>query len=473
MLDKEIIKKISLYIDAQYPVIHLDTYEYIRIDRILNKVCKEYEVYEYNSSNGLMDFKKKACIKEDIKDLEVILDYFNKLNPSILNGKVLVIKDIKQYFSNHNIILKLENLVKLVLKGIDFKIFLSGVISEFPEEIKEYITTVKFRSMNIYEIQEVINNFILEYNIEFVDNHFIEELCVLLKGFTEYEIENVLSLAYVTYGELSYKVKDLILSEKINITEKSNIFTLINDKVSFDEIGGLHRLKIWIKNKSIIYDEICTKKPTEINIDIPKGVCIVGDAGSGKSSFVKATSKLFNIPLLKLDNMKLKQMRFNKGGVEYRIDKIISYLERFSPCVLWINEIELDDKYFIKYLLEIIREKQIFVFTMITSENKENQFKDFMLKKLVDDIFILEPLNEKERTEILNIHLKKSFKDINNIDINYISKITEGLNGVLIEKIVKYALENSIIEDKENINTEDIVEIVNYNKLKQKVACLI
>src|SRR3712207_1182864 len=217
MLDKEIIKKISLYIDAQYPVIHLDTYEDIRIDRILNKVCKEYEVYEYNSSNGLMDFKKKACIKEDIKDLEVILDYFNKLNPSILNGKVLVIKDIKQYFSNHNIILKLENLVKLVLKGIDFKIFLSGVISEFPEEIKEYITTVKFRTMNIYEIQEVINNFILEYNIEFVDNHFIEELCVLLKGFTEYEIENVLSLAYVTYGELSYKVKDLILSEKINI----------------------------------------------------------------------------------------------------------------------------------------------------------------------------------------------------------------------------------------------------------------
>lgn len=466
MLDKEIINKISLYIDAQYPVIHLDTYEDRRIDRVLNKVCNEYEVYEYNSSNGLIDFKKGTSIKEDIKDLEIILDYFNKINPSILNGKILIIKDIKQYFSNHNIILKLQSLVKLILKGIDFKIFLSGVISEFPEEIQEYITTIRFRSMNLDEIQEIINNFILEYNIEFVDDDFIEELCILLKGFTEYEIENVLSLAYVTYGELSYKVRDLILNEKINIIEKSNIFTLINDQVGFNEIGGLHKLKRWIKNKFIIYDEIFTKKFTETNLDIPKGVCILGDSGSGKSSFVKATSKLFNIPLLKLDNMKFKQMKFNKEKVEYRIDNIISYLERFSPCVLWINEIEFDDKYFIKYLLEVIREKQVFVFTMITSQNKENQFKDFMLKKLVDDIFILESLNQKERAEVLNIHLKKRFKDINNVDINYISKITEGLNGVLIEKIVKDTLESSIIKDRQNINTEDIVKTINYNKLK-------
>ena len=71
---------------------------------------------------------------------------------------------------------------------------------------------------------------------------------------------------------------------------------------------------------------------------MPKGVLIAGIPGCGKSLSAKATAKLFNTPLLRLDMGRI--MGKYVGESEQNMRKAIKIAEDISPCVLWIDEIE-------------------------------------------------------------------------------------------------------------------------------------
>ncbi len=73
-------------------------------------------------------------------------------------------------------------------------------------------------------------------------------------------------------------------------------------------------------------------------VDIPKGLMMVGMPGCGKSLAAKATAKLFNVPLLRLDIGKL----FGKyvGESEDNMRRALKTAEAVSPCILWVDEIE-------------------------------------------------------------------------------------------------------------------------------------
>jgi len=70
----------------------------------------------------------------------------------------------------------------------------------------------------------------------------------------------------------------------------------------------------------------------------PKGVLIVGIPGTGKSLAAKATAKVFNVPLLKLDAGKLYGSLV--GQSENNVRSVIQTAEAIAPCCLWIVEME-------------------------------------------------------------------------------------------------------------------------------------
>ena len=286
-------------------------------------------------------------------------------------------------------------------------------------------------------------------------------------------------MAYTSYGEISNRIRPLILNEKAQVVKKSDVLTMVNHSTRFDEIGGLKNLKQWLVKKSIIYKQY--DKAIELGIDIPKGLCIVGMPGCGKSLTAKGASELFKIPLLRFDMGKIIGAAY-VGESEDNMTKVIRYAERFSPCILWIDEIE---KAFIELnssvggrkealvvtsnFLTWMQEKESPVFVIATANNIDSLPPELLRKGRFDEVFFVDFPKEDERRDILEIHLKKRLRDISNLDLSILAKSTEGFTGVSIESIVKETIENAFVRGSELITTEDIMEVINNNYPQREI----
>ena len=169
-----------------------------------------------------------------------------------------------------------------------------------------------------------------------IEESLERELALYFKGFGEFEIIQILNLAYQRSGAIKDSDIEFILEEKKQIIKKSGMVEILDFKENVDDIGGLENLKEWLRNKAKIFNQL--EKAIEFGVDIPKGIMIVGMPGCGKSLTAKATAKLFNVPLLRLDVGKL--LGKYVGESEDNMRRAISITEAVAPCILWIDEIE-------------------------------------------------------------------------------------------------------------------------------------
>ena len=307
------------------------------------------------------------------------------------------------------------------------------------------------------------------------------EIISSLKGLSEFEIKQLLNLAYNKGGSLSLEDKTLILKEKEQIIKKSGIIEMVNDESSLDDIGGLDNLKDYIRNKEYIFQNL--GKAIKFGVDIPKGILLVGLPGCGKSLASKSIANIFKMPLLRLDIGKL--MGKYVGESEENLREAIKISEAVAPCVLWIDEIE---KAFagiggtggasdittrlLGYILTWLQEKKSAVYVVATSNDITKLPAEFFRKGRFDETFRLDLPNAKERKEIFELHLKNRKQDISKLDIISLANSTEGYSGADIEAVVKYAIEKCFvenckkleIENCKKLETKDFEEIMKYFK---------
>ncbi|CAM2832289.1 AAA family ATPase [Hathewaya histolytica] len=462
--------KISLYVDAQYPIIHIDTYEESRAEKLIKNVCYNFNIYEWNRAKGLTNSEESKIIES--QELEEAIDYFNSLDEEELDRKALIIKDVHYYIKNSEVLTKLKRLVLKSLSGVEFRIFFIGPLIEIPLEISEYVTVFELETLTKKDIENFIREFIRVYEVEVVEDEFIEYLSILLKGLTESEIENILSLSYATYGEISCRALNLILEEKAQVVRKSGVLTMVLNQTKFEEIGGLKNIKKWLSKKAFIFKEY--ERALSMGIEVPKGVCIVGMPGCGKSLTAKGAGDLFKVPTLRFDMGGI--IGSHVGEAECNMKKAIKYAERFSPCILWIDEIEKafsemnstvggkqEALIITSYFLTWLQEKKTPVFVVATANSVKNIPSELLRKGRFDEVFFVDFPKEEERREILEVHLKKRKGSIEGIDIDYLSKATEGFTGVSIESIIKESMENAFIDGREEITNEDIISAIESN----------
>lgn len=194
---------------------------------------------------------------------------------------------------------------------------------------------------------------------------------------------------------------------------------------------------------------------------------IVGMPGCGKSLAAKATAKLFEIPLVRLDVGRLLGKYI--GESEENMRKALKLAEAISPCVLWIDEIEkafsgvgesgggsdVTTRLFGQFLTWM-QEKENTVFIVATANNISKIPPEFLRKGRFDELFYVDFPNAEERQKIIEIHLKKRNKWNKNLDIISLVKLTEGYNGADLEAVVKEAVESCFIEGRDQLTTEDL-----------------
>lgn len=472
---------LASYIDALHPIIYINHFDFKVIDDAIAHVGENVKCIEFNNALGLIDFKSKSPMQEC--DLEQFLKL--TMDDGFEQETFIVLKDVHGELNNPKIIALLKKIAENNLYNENYSatIFILSETTVIPRELENFITVFDIPLPTTNEILKIIYEFIDDMSIE-VEEDVINDIALSFKGLNEFQIKQILNLAYQDGGCIDKEDKLLILKEKEQFIKKSGMLEIVNFTETIEDIGGLENLKEWLARKAKVFANL--DKAIKFGVDVPKGIMIIGMPGCGKSLTAKATASLFEIPLVRLDVGRL--LGKYVGESEENMRKALKLSEAISPCVLWIDEIEkafagvggngggsdVTTRLFGQFLTWM-QEKENTVFIVATANDISKMPPEFLRKGRFDELFFVDLPNGEERRKILDIHLKKRNKWNKDIDSIALIKETGGFNGADLEAVVKDTIEMAFIDGREVITTDDLIKSVKDTKsisktLKDKIS---
>ena len=454
---------LSSYIDALYPIVYINHFDFKVIDGFVADISDGKKILEYSNGLGMVDFNTKTVKKECnlVNFLRLVRD------EGYDNPTLILLKDVHNELEKSDIIAQLKYIAERNMYNEKYNASIFIVSSKLcvPHELADLITVFDMPLPDLSEIRDIMADFAHDLEI-IIDDNVLNEISMSFKGLNEFQIKQILNLAYQSSGSIDFNDKQLILGQKEQLIKKSGLLEIIPVNESIDDIGGLGNLKTWLYRKKTIFQNL--DEAMKFGVDIPKGIMIVGMPGCGKSLSAKASAKLFEIPLVRLDVGRLLGKFI--GESEENMRRALKLAEAISPCVLWIDEIEkafagvggigggsdVTTRLF-GHFLTWMQEKENTVFIVATANDISRIPPEFLRKGRFDELFYVDFPNEEERRKIIEIHLKKRHKWNKNIDIISIVKKTNGYNGADLEAIVKEAIETCFIEGREQLTTKDLI----------------
>lgn len=464
---RQIIQSLNSYINALCSIILIPHSDFLECDQIIAELAKNgrKKVFEFHNALGSVNFSTKTPIAS-IDSQKTLLDFLISVDEEIRldeNKKdfLIILKDIDAELQNPQVLSMLRRIAESNMSE-DFynaTIFIFSHQITIPPSLEHLITVFELPIPKIKEIKNLLKEFISAYKTNELDENTLDDLALSLKGLTHFQIKQILYLAYQAKGDIDLSSKDLILKQKRQFIKKSGMLEIIEVKETMNDLGGLRGLKEWLADKAKIIKNL--DKALKAGVDIPKGVLIVGLPGCGKSLTAKITSKLFEIPLIRLDVGRLLGKYI--GESEANMQKALRLCEEINPCVLWVDEIEkafagmrngngheVTIRLFGQFLTWL-QEKSNTVFVVATANDLGGMPPEFLRKGRFDEIFYVGLPNFEERKEILNLHLSK--RGAYNIDTFELAQKSEGYCGADLEAIVKESFEEAFINGEE-INDE-------------------
>jgi SpoVK/Ycf46/Vps4 family AAA+-type ATPase len=274
------------------------------------------------------------------------------------------------------------------------------------------------------------------------------------RGLTTIEAENAFALSVVESRTIDPIV---VAREKAQTVKKNGLPELIETRENLDSIGGLFTLKGWLLKRRNAFGE----RAHAYRLPTPKGLLILGVAGTGKSLTAKATASVFGVPLLKLDAGRI--FAGLVGQSEANLRSVIQTAEAIAPCCLWIDELEkafagskssgstdggTSARVFGSFL-SWMQEKSAPVFVVATANDVTQLPPEMLRKGRWDELFFVDLPNETERQAIWQIVIARYDRDASEFDTVQLAKVTDGLTGSEIEQAFVEALYVAFDEDAE------------------------
>ncbi len=478
--------KLREYIDAQMPIIYIDSFDDNKIEEMVLQVTGSRQVWEWNEMDGCINRKKVENgkwteVHEVIAPERTLYDLLKDgVRHEELNRKILIVKDIHTYLEDAKLVSLLKNACLRIEEGqLDTTfVFLSSIV-KVPKELEKYMVLLQEDFLQEDGIREVIREFMEENELGTIYEKLLDEIVVAFKGLSQLEIETILALDFSARGKIDKETIRLIIEQKQQMIRKAGILEMIPVNEGLEDIGGLENLKEWLERKAVILKDMA--KAQEFGVELPKGVLIAGVPGCGKSLNAKASAKLFEVPLLKLDMGRL--MGKYVGESEANLRQAISLAEAISPCVLWVDELEkafagiggegggaeVTTRLFGQFLTWM-QEKKSAVFVVATANDIMKLPPELIRKGRFDEIFYVKLPAAEERRKIFEIHIRKRRPgELTEIDISKLVKKTEGYSGADIEGVVKDGIESAYVKGQSGVTTENILDAVEATHSLQEI----
>ena len=205
-MKRSTVNILASYIDALHPLIYINHFDFKVIDHAINSIVEDVKCVEFNNALGLIDFKSKSPMQEC--DLEQFLRL--TMDDGFEHKTFIVLKDVHGELNNPKIIALLKKIAENNLYNDDYNatIFILSEIIVIPRELENYITVFDIPLPTTSEILSIINEFIADLDIN-VEQDTINDIALSFKGLNQFQIKQILNLAYQDGGYIDKEDKRL------------------------------------------------------------------------------------------------------------------------------------------------------------------------------------------------------------------------------------------------------------------------
>lgn len=453
-------EELSILIQAQYPLIYLVTFEEERAEQAIAAIAQnkpQRRVFVWTLTHGLVEYGQPRNIAQHntIAPQQAIDAAIRQREPSIF-----IFKDLHPFLDglgNAEVIRCLRDAIAS-FKGTQKTIILMSPEQRIPIELEKEVVVLDFPLPDIGELNQVLSQQLDQSRGRRLTTEAREKLLKAALGLTRDEAEKVYRKAMVTAGRLTEEEVGIVLSEKKQLIRRNGILEFIEEDETIDSVGGLEELKRWLRQRSGAF----TERAREYGLPQPKGMLILGVPGCGKSLIAKTTSRLWGLPLLRLDIGRVYDGSM-VGRSEANLRNALRTAESISPAILFIDEIDkafagstgsadsdggTSSRIFGSFLTWM-QEKTSPVFVMATANRVERLPGEFLRKGRFDEIFFVDLPNAEERQDIFRIHLSKRRSDISRFDLKQLANVCDGFSGAEIEQALIAAMYEAFAQDRE------------------------
>ena len=265
-------------------------------------------------------------------------------------------------------------------------------------------------------------------------------------GLPLYEVRRILERADRRSPGVEERLLAELLDEKARLVNRSGILECVPADASVENVGGLENFKEWLARRRDVFTEAAQRA----GVTPPRGVLLMGITGCGKSIVVKAAASFWNLPLFRLDMVRLYGGQL--GAPEEVIRRATRWAESLAPCVLWLDEMEAGitvaghkaeggpASRILGYFLTWMQERRAPVFVGATANAIDLLPAEVLRKGRFDEIFYVSLPNRAERRDIFRIHLERRGIKPEGMDVDLLAHGTKGYSGSEIEQMVANAL---------------------------------
>ena len=454
-----------LLLKARYPIIYIVTNEEERIEYLIKYCAKKYVNRTYYSWDFIDGYQGNPndtgfAARNPLEALDLV----DKLTPE--TASLFVLKDYDNFLKDFSVIRKLKNLSRSLKTQPKNIIIVSSEIN-IPDSLKEFVTLLEFPLPSYSEILEELNRLTSSLQQD-IEPEVVNELAMACQGLSLERIRRVLSKIIAKYGEIDKSSPSLILQEKKQIIQQTQLLEFCLTDKGIGDLGGLDNFKDWLQLRKKAFSQ----EAVEYGLPYPKGLLLVGVQGTGKSIAAKIIANEWRLPLLRLDFGRLFASLI--GQSEQRVRKMIEIAEALSPCILWVDEI---DKAFagaqssgdsgttsrvLATFITWLSEKTTPVFVVATANNIDFIPPEILRKGRFDEMFFLNLPTREEREAIFEVHLKKYRPEgVSNFQLPLLGQLSKDFSGAEIEAVVIESMRLGFNENREFNNEDVLISIQN------------
>jgi SpoVK/Ycf46/Vps4 family AAA+-type ATPase len=461
-------EELNILIQAQYPLIYLVTPEEERAEQAISKIAQEHSeyrrVYVWTVTHGIVEYgQSRQMTQHNTVSPEAAIEWtVRQKDPGIY-----IFKDLHPFVEGPVITRWLRDAIAS-FKGTEKAIILMSPVQTIPIELEKEVVVLDYPLPNLSELNQVLSASLKKTRGSRLTTETREKLLKAALGLTKDEAEKVYRKAQVKAGRLTEEEVDIVLSEKKQLIRRNGILEYIEEDETIDSVGGLEELKRWLKQRANAF----TERAREYGLPQPKGMLILGVPGCGKSLIAKTTSRLWGLPLLRLDMGRVYDGS-TVGRSEANLRSALKTAESISPAILFIDELDkafaggagsgdsdggTSSRIFGSFLTWM-QEKKSPVFVMATANRVERLPGEFLRKGRFDEIFFVDLPSSTEREDIFKIHLTKRRSDIDRFDLEQLTKVSDGFSGAEIEQAIIAAMYDAFAQDREFTQLDIIAAI--------------
>ncbi len=464
-------RKIIHYLQAGYPGLYLVSPEEQRVEAEFKAIAQEvgFGLHVWSATSGLLDTKKKS-----VRDCPDPMDALLAI-AELPEKSLVLLRDFHLFLGGdpNPVILRQFKDTLATAKTASKTLVVLGCRLCLPPELERELTVVELALPDKETLGRVLAGIMESASLKALPPESREAALAAATGLTTIEAENAFALSVVEARNI---VPELIAREKAHALKKNGLLEIIEAGASLESIGGLDVLKDWLLKRKHAFGEQARK----YRLPVPKGLLIIGIAGTGKSLTAKATASVFGAPLLRLDAGRI--FAGLVGQSENNLRSVIQTAEAIAPCVLWLDEIEkglagskssgsTDGGTSARVLgtfLSWMQEKTAPVFVVATANDVTQLPPELLRKGRFDELFFVDLPNQTEREAIWTIQIQKYGRDPKDYDLVQLARATDGLTGSEIETAFVDALFQGFDQEREPTDltiAQVLTELVPLSKL--------